>query len=142
MTREEVIQMLGVLQDAYGKKFADPKGTVDAWLITLASYDAKSIFKAARLYMETKTIKNFPSPADLIDLIVRAEIAYPDEVIEPPKSLEDVRAKVTKLDSIVIDEYIDSFSEWIGLGSEPNDKALEEFYRKHPEARGILPYET
>lgn len=142
MIKEDIIKLLGVLQDTYGKKFVDPKGTVDSWYITLAPYEAKSIFKAARLYMETKTIKNFPSPADLIDLIVRAEIVYPDQVIEPPKQIEAQRAVVTKLDSTVLDEYLDSFSEWIGFGSEQNDAALKEFYEKHPEARGVLPYET
>lgn len=143
MTREDVTNLLGVLQETYGKTFANPSGTVDAWLITLASYDARSIFKAARLYMESKTIKNFPSPADLIALITRAELVYPDEVPEPPKRfLESTRAIVTKLDGKIVDEYLDSLSEWIGLGSDQNDDALEEFYRKHPEARGILPYET
>ena len=142
MIKEDIIKLLGVLQDTYGKKFVDPKGTVDSWYITLAPYEAKSIFKAARLYMETKTIKNFPSPAYLIDLIVRAEIVYPDQVIEPPKQIEAQRAVVTKLDSTVLDEYLDSFSEWIGLGCDQNDEALKDFYERHPEARGILPYET
>lgn len=142
MTREDIIQMLGILQDVYGKTFADPNRTVDGWLITLAPYEAKSIYKAARLYMETKTIKNFPSPADLISLIARAEIVYPDQPNEPPRQLEAGRAIVTKLDSSTVDDYLEAFGEWIGLGSDQNDDALEEFYRKHPEARGILPYET
>ena len=101
MTREDVTNLLGVLQETYGKTFANPSGTVDAWLITLASYDARSIFKAARLYMESKTIKNFPSPADLIALITRAELVYPDE-----KTSRSIRSFLYP----VFDEYLSSVS--------------------------------
>ena len=86
MTKEEIIKLLGVLQDTYGKRFSDPAGTVEAWSLVLGAYDSKQIYKAARFYMETKTIKNFPSPADLIDLIhqdadtVRKE-HFPDTVL-------------------------------------------------------------
>lgn len=142
MIKEEVIQLLGILQNTYGKKFVDPMGTVEAWFASLAPYETKSIFKATRLYIETKTIKNFPNPADIIELITRAEIVYPDEETIPPNRLEAQRAVVTKLDSEVVDEYLDRFSEWIGLGEEQDEEALREFYKNHPEMRGILPYET
>ena len=49
---------------------------------------------------------------------------------------------MTKLDSEVVDEYLDRFTEWIGLGEEQDEEALREFYENHPEMRGILPYET
>ena len=42
-------------------------------------------------------------------------------------------------------EWIDAFCEWIGFGTEPNDEALENYYKENPEMRakmsGILPYE-
>ena len=53
MTKEEIIKLLGVLQDTYGKRFSDPAGTVEAWSLVLGAYDSKQIYKAARFYMET-----------------------------------------------------------------------------------------
>ena len=142
MTREEVIQLLGILQNTYGKKFADPNGTVDSWFATLATYEAKSIFKATRLYMETKTIKNFPNPADIISLITRAELVYPDEEIEPSRQLEAQKARVTPIEPEVVDEYLDAFCEMVGFGCDPDDEHMKKLIEDHPELKGILPYET
>ena len=145
MTKAEVIKLLGVLQDTYGKRFSDPAGTVEAWSLVLGAYDSKQIYKATRFYMETKTIKNFPSPADLIDLITRAEMAYPDEPVEATKQIEPQRAKVTPISEEVWMRYTDALVKWV---TYDDDEDLNRLVDEHPEIldkiniSGELPYET
>ena len=74
MTREQIIRLLKVLSDNYNIKIADPKGKVTAWEMELGNYSAESIYKAARLHMQTS--QYFPSPADLINKMVRAQLLY------------------------------------------------------------------
>lgn len=147
MTKEEIIKLLGVLQDTYGKRFPDPAGTVEAWSLVLGAYDAEDIFKAARFYMETKTIKNFPSPADLIDLIPKANIAYSyREGENGPPRLEAQRAKVTPISEEVWMRYTDALIQFVTFD---NDEDLNRLVEEHPEIKdhiniisGGLPYET
>lgn len=145
MTKAEIIKLLGVLQDTYGKRFSDPAGTVEAWSLVLGAYDSKQIYKAARFYMETKTIKNFPSPADLIDLITRAEMAYPDEPVGGSKQIEAHRAVVTPISDEVWMRYANALTQWIAYD---DDTELNQLTDEHPELMdhinisGGLPYET
>lgn len=111
MTREEIIRLLKVISDNYNVKIADPKGKASAWEMQLGDYSAESVYKAARLHMSTS--KYFPSPADLINNIVRAELIYSGP---PLKAIED-----HSTNNEAIDKYLDAFCEWIGFGCEPND---------------------
>lgn len=114
MTREEIIRLLKVISDNYNVRVLDPSGKASAWEMELCSYSAESVYKAARLHMATS--KYFPSPADLINNIVRAELIYSG----PP--LNAIEANSTN--SEAIDKYLDAFCEWIGFGCEPNDNVI------------------
>lgn len=122
MTREEIIKLLKVISDNYNVKIADPKGKATAWEMQLGDYSAESVYKAARLHMATS--KYFPSPAELINNIVRAELIYSGP---PLKAIED-HSKNSKQ----VDEYLDAFCNWIGLGSDPDDNI---------DLSSFLPYE-
>ena len=125
MTRDEISRLLETLFAAYpNTKMKDPAKTLDVWEMDLAEYNAEDIYKAARLYIaEGNTF--FPVPGALTKIIPKAQLIYnaPPKVTVIPSSLPD--SKTT--------EYIESFCEWIGFGSEPNDEALDEYYEKHPE---------
>jgi len=114
MTREEIIRLLKVISDNYNVKIADPKGKASAWEMQLGDYSAESVYKAARLHMATS--QYFPSPADLINKIVRAELVYsgtPINGIEAHSSRNKEE-----------DEYLDAFCKWIGFGCEPDDNIV------------------
>ena len=111
MTREEIIRLLKVISDNYNVKIADPKGKASAWEMQLSDYSAESVYKAARLHMSTS--KYFPSPADLINNIVRAEIIYSG----PPVNAIESHSN----NSEAMNKYLDDFCKWIGFGCEPND---------------------
>ena len=137
MTRDEITKLLETLCTCYPYyKVTDPKKTTDLWEMTLGSFTAESVYKAARLHMETS--KFFPSPAEIRDKMVKASIAY-----EPPKvTAIPAPAPVKEAE---LNEWIDAVCEWIGFGCEENDKALDEYYDRHPEMlakmTSILPYE-
>lgn len=122
MTREDIIRLLKVISDNYNVKIADPKGKASAWEMQLGDYSAESVYKAARLHMSTS--KYFPSPADLINNIVRAELIYSG----PP--LNAIEASSTN--SEAIDKYLDAFCKWIGFGCESDDNVI---------LTNFLPYE-
>ena len=107
MTREQIIRLLKVLSDNYNIKIADPKGKVTAWEMQLGNYSAESIYKAARLHMQTS--QYFPSPADLINKIVRAQLVYSDP---PLQSIEDHSISNDKTNDL----YLDAFCRWLGFG--------------------------
>lgn len=111
MKREEIIRLLKVISDNYNVKIADPKGKASAWEMQLGDYSAESIYKAARLHMATS--QYFPSPADLINKIVRAEIIYSGPQISA--------IEANSLNDEKLDNYLDAFCRWIGFGCEPDD---------------------
>ena len=118
MTREETIKILAIVRANYpNAKITDPSATVSAWELALGSYTADAVFKAARLHMVT--CKFFPTPADILDKIVRSELVYHGPEIRgiPQK------AYVTPIPEENVDEYLEVFCEWIGIGDEPNDNA-------------------
>ena len=123
MTREQIIRLLKVLSDNYNIKIADPKGKVTAWEMQLGNYSAESIYKAARLHMQTS--QYFPSPADLINKMVRAQLLYSDPL------LHAIEKHSTAKDE-AIDLYLDAFCRWIGLGCGPEDDT---------QLTNFLPYE-
>ena len=105
MNRNEIINLLEVISSAYpNTKIKDPKAIVSAWELTLGGFSAESVYKAARLHLETS--KFFPTPSEIADKIVRADLIYsvrPGKALEAPK-----RAKVTSIpDGMTVEEFID-----------------------------------
>ncbi len=80
MTEKEIIQVLAILKASYPNvKFdADKsKQTVLVWLTVLGEYDAEAVTKAARLHASTSPF--FPTPADIRNKLVRAQMVYRDD---------------------------------------------------------------
>lgn len=119
MSREEVIKLLGILYSAYPyikDKVNDPQVMASAWEMCLGGYSAESVYKAARLHMETNRF--FPTPADILSNIVRAELVYRDSEIDG-KRLE-AKCEPSTAISETEEQYLDDFCKWIGLGY-PNE---------------------
>ena len=86
MTRKEIINLLEVISAAYPYiKISDPASMVSAWLLVFGDQDAGAVYKAARLHIETSPF--FPTPADINNLMVKAEAIYGSKPvkIEPKK---------------------------------------------------------
>ena len=119
MNREETIKLLAMVRANYPNvKIGDASATVSAWEMALGGYSAELVFKAARLHMMTS--KFFPTPADIVEKMVRSEIVYTGPEL---KAIEAPKARVTPIPEENIDEYLEAFCEWIGFGCEPNDDA-------------------
>ena len=122
MSEKECAQILSIIRTAYPSvKIENAKGMVQAWLMSLGEFSANSVMKAARLHMETS--KYFPTPAEIREKIVRAELIYNGSDldinrIDAPsvKQLEDPENK----SQAVSDEYLENFCKFIGLGY-PNE---------------------
>ena len=134
MTRDEITKLLEMLAANYPHvKIKSAKKTVDSWEMTLGMFQAEAVYKAARLHMDTSAF--FPSPAEIRKLMVKAKLIY------------DEKPKVTAIPSTtsVTDEkmleYIEAVCEWVGFGTDEDDKALDRFYEKNPDMVGTLPYE-
>lgn len=123
MERKEIVELLKVVASAYPHtKIADPKAMVTTWEMTLGEFSTEAVYKATRLHMETN--KYFPSPSDIRDNIVRAQIAY----TTPITNAIEARAVPNE------DENLELFCQWIGFGYEENDEV------ELP--KGFLPYEV
>ena len=137
MTRDEITKLLELVSATYpNTKIKDAGAMVDAWEMVLGAYSAESVYKAARLHMETS--KFFPSPAEIREKMLKASLIFEQTTVTAlptPAPVEEEK----------LSEWIDAFCEWIGFGTEPNDEALENYYKENPEMRakmsGILPYE-
>lgn len=123
MSREEVIKLLGILYSAYPyikDKVNDPEAMVNTWEMCLGDFSAESVYKAARLHMNTNRF--FPTPADIRSNIVRAEMVYRDSEIDQ-KRLE---AKPEPSTAISVrqeewtDEKLEDLCRFVGLGY-PNE---------------------
>ena len=123
MSREEVIKLLGILYSAYPyikDKVNDPEAMVNTWEMCLGDFSAESVYKAARLHMNTNRF--FPTPADMRSNIVRAEMVYRDSEIDQ-KRLE---AKPEPSTAISVrqeewtDEKLEDLCRFVGLGY-PNE---------------------
>lgn len=134
MTRDEITKLLEMLAANYPHvKIKDAKKTVDTWEMTLGMFQAEAVYKAARLHMENSSF--FPSPAEIRKQMTKAKLIYD----EPPK-VTAIPAATSVTDEKVL-EYIDAVCEWVGFGTEEDDKALDRFYEKNPDMAGMLPYE-
>ena len=124
MERKEIVELLKIVSANYPHaKISDPKAMVSAWELLLGDYSAEAVYKAARLHMETN--KYFPSPSDIRDNIVRAELVYKPTI---PNAIE---AKANNSEET--EKNLDLFCKWIGFGCEPDDTV------ELP--KGFLPYE-
>ena len=112
MTREEIIKLLDVVSATYPHaKIKDPSALVSAWEMTLGDFSAESVYKATRYHLETN--KFFPSPSDIRDAIVRAQLVYKT----PETNLIESRTRNAE----ETEKNLDLFCKWIGFGQEPDD---------------------
>lgn len=123
MSREEVIKLLGILYSAYPyikDKVNDPEMMVNTWEMCLGDFSAESVYKAARLHMNTNRF--FPTPADIRSNIVRAELVYRDSEIDQkrleakPEPSTDIAVKEEEW----TDERLEDLCRFVGLGY-PNE---------------------
>lgn len=114
MTRNEIMDLLEILCNQYPYvKIDNAQAMADGWEMCLGGFSAESVYKAARLHMNT--CKFFPTVSDINDKIVRAELVYRESDIEINK-LEDGSGKERE----DLDEKLEDFCKWIGLGY-PNE---------------------
>lgn len=121
MTRDEITKLLEMLVAAYpNTKVTDAKVMTDSWELALGYFSAEAVYKAARLHIDRS--KFFPTPAEIKDLIVRAELVFrkPEPIGISAHTKEE-------------EEYLDSFCKWIGFGCEPDDSVILK--------NGFLPFE-
>lgn len=121
MTRDEIVNLLEIVISAYpNAKINDAGAMVTAWEMCLGDFSAESVYKAARLHMNTNRF--FPTPADIRSNIVRAELVYRDSEIDQ-KRLE---AKPEPSTAIAVkeeewtDERLEDLCRFVGLGY-PNE---------------------
>ena len=112
MTREEIIKLLDVVSATYPHaKIKDPSALVSAWELVLGDFSAESVYKATRYHLETN--KFFPSPSDIRDNIVRAELVYKSPISNAIESRTN--------NSEYIEQNLDLLCRWIGFGYEEDD---------------------
>lgn len=112
MTRKEITELLEIVISTYPyTKVQDANAMVSAWELTLGDYSAESVYKATRLHMNTS--KFFPTPADIKEKILKAEMIYTGTPIE---SLP-VRSGKSEAE---IEAYLDDLCAWVGLGENKN----------------------
>lgn len=115
MTRQEIASLLEILVAQYPYvKVEDADSMVSAWEMCLGDFSAESVYKAARLHMDT--CKFFPTISDIRDKIVRASIVYNESAIE----INRLEAGSSEQTDIWDDERMERFCESIGFGY-PND---------------------
>ena len=119
MNRAEIVDLLELVSSAYpNTKIKDAENTVRAWELAFGEYPAEQIYKATRLHMNTNRF--FPTPADISDLIVRAEIVYNGSNLLSNR-LEAKSNGITPIYSEdELEAKLEAFCEWIGFGY-PNE---------------------
>lgn len=113
MTKEEITKLLALAKATYHyTKIDDAKLTIAVWEMTLGEFSYEAVAKAFRLHFETS--KFFPTPSDIRDKIVRAQIVYLESPIETQR-LETGN-----------DTYLDEFLENICTSMVNLDNEMEE----------------
>ena len=119
MNKKEAAQILAIVRAVYpNTKIEDAGAMVQGWVLELGEFSSEAIMKAARLHMATS--KFFPTPADIREKIVRAQLVYSDTELDhtqEPKLLGNSTDLIVVDD---IDEKLDNFCKWVGLGY-PNE---------------------
>lgn len=116
MNRKETLNLLSILMANYPNavgKIKDASKTADAWEMAFGTVETEKVYKAARLHMETS--KFFPTPADILEKITRADLLYsvkPVEAIEAPAIQKEKESY-----------YLEELCKFVGLGCEPDINA-------------------
>ena len=124
MTRDEITKLLEIITATYPhavNKIKDPSAMATAWELALGEYEAKAVYKAARLHLATN--KYFPSPADIQEKLARASLIYSSSA----PALRAPKKPAFKLpDGMTEDAYLNSIIqleiEMYGPGEDPTDK--------------------
>ena len=149
MYRDEIIKLLEILSNAYpNTKIRNAGSMASAWEMTLGEFSSEAVYKASRYHMETS--KFFPTPSEIRDAIVRAELVYSETATDGNL----IEATSSDSDLVFIDgeyyrrdeweEYCEAEAEavakFVGFGYEEDDDVP---FPKKPESvkSGILPYE-
>ena len=137
MNRDETSKLLELLYGAYpNTKIRDPQSMLTTWELTLGDYSAESVYKAARLHMATS--KFFPSPAEIRDKMVKADILYTARGTSKTLLTASKMAKADKR----WEPFCDALCEKLGFGCEPNeDIDLRDYLPEGEEMPNFLPYE-
>ena len=123
MSEKECMQILAIVRSVYPntKGLDNPNAVVKGWMLELGGYNASAVLKAARLHMATS--KFFPTPADIIEKMVRAQLVYVSSEIDQDslqagntKLLEDSDNKT----QVATVEYLENLCKFVGLGY-PNE---------------------
>ena len=134
MNREEIINLLEVVTSAYPHaKIKDAGAMVTAWELVLGEYSAEAVYKATRLHISTN--KYFPSPSDIRDNIIRADLIYnvPEthqRALEGIKKDDTVLYKGKRYNKaefeIYADKYVEAIAEFLGLNPDgiPNENVV------------------
>lgn len=78
MTRKQIIELLGILEDAYPNiKFKNPEGTVTTWEMAFGSEDAEKVYKAARYHISKSPF--FPTVADIKKAIPKGQLLFSEQ---------------------------------------------------------------
>ena len=119
MNKKETAQVLAILRTAYpNTKIENAGAMTEAWYMCLGDFSAESVMKAARLYMNTS--KFFPTPAEIREKMVRAELVYKDTEIACNR-LQDGNKQITSPEAEEATESkLEALCEFVGLGY-PNE---------------------
>lgn len=111
MNRNEITKLLEILVANYGKNITDPKTMADSWEMNLGEFSAEAVFKAARLHMASS--KYFPNPADIRELIPKAQLVYNSPMLPTLGTGED--------DAKKWEPFLDAFCRKMGFGGGPEE---------------------
>ena len=93
MNKKEAIRILAILRSAYPNvRIDNAEATAKAWEISLGQFSAESVMKASMLHLQTS--KFFPTPADIREKIVRAEIVYSSSEVEQDELESTIQKKL------------------------------------------------
>lgn len=105
MTREETIKLLKLVSANYpNTKINDAAATATVWEMNLGEYPAESVYKAARLHMQT--CKFFPTPADILKHMQRAELIF------DVQNVPAIESKTNTNDDEFLEKFIQAQIEW------------------------------
>lgn len=117
MTRKEIADLLEIMVNQYPyikNKIEDAGAMVSAWELILGDCPAESVYKAARLHMESS--KFFPTIADIREKMVRAELIYQENA----RMLEGSGVRRIGKGDNYSDEQLENLCRFVGLGY-PNE---------------------
>lgn len=92
MTKTECINLIRELLGAYpNTKMDNPQGTINSYMLILGEYEAKTVYKAARMYMTSgsKAKRYFPQPGELKKYIGLAPYMFNPQAMELPSDTSD-----------------------------------------------------